>query len=116
MTYTYMTLVYLLRLSPDEEQKSQLEHNIQMALSKGDINLEDAIDIREIRNIKLANQLLKVKRKAKQDREEKMKMQAQAMQAQQQLQSQQMAAQASMQKTQAEAQAKMQLKASRGSI
>ena len=44
-----------------------LEQNIQMALSKGDINLEDAIDIREIRNLKLANQLLKVKRKAKQE-------------------------------------------------
>ena len=40
-----------------------LEQNIQMALSKGDINLEDAIDIREIKNLKLANQLLKVKRK-----------------------------------------------------
>lgn len=99
-----------IEVSPDEEQKSQLEQNIQIALSKGGINLEDAIDIREIRNIKLANQLLKVKRKAKQDREEKMKMQQQAIQAQQQLQSQQMAAQSAMQKTQAEAQAKMQLK------
>lgn len=99
-----------IEVSPDEEQKSMLEQNIQMALSKGDINLEDAIDIREIRNIKLANQLLKVKRKAKQEREEKMAMQQQAMQAQQQMQSQQLAAQTSMQKMQAEAQAKMQLK------
>ena len=99
-----------IEVSPDEEQKSMLEQNIQMALSKGDINLEDAIDIREIRNIKVANQLLKVKRKAKQDREEKMAMQQQAMQAQQQMQSQQLAAQTSMQKMQAEAQAKMQLK------
>ena len=99
-----------IEVSPDEEQKSMLEQNIQMALSKGDINLEDAIDIREIRNIKLGNQLLKVKRKAKQDREEKMAMQAQAIQAQQQMQSQQMAAQTSMQKMQAESQAKMQLK------
>ena len=46
-----------------------------MALSKQDINLEDAIDIREIKNIKLANQLLKVKRMQKQDREKKMMMQ-----------------------------------------
>jgi hypothetical protein len=99
-----------IEVSPDEEQKSMLEQNIQMALSKGDINLEDAIDIREIRNIKLANQLLKVKRKAKQEREEKMAAQAQQMQAQQQMQSQQLAAQTSMQKMQAEAQAKMQLK------
>ena len=99
-----------IEVSPDEEQKSMLEQNIQMALSKGDINLEDAIDIREIRNIKLANQLLKVKRKAKQEREEKMAMQKQAIQAQQQMQSQQLAAQTSMQKIQAESQAKMQLK------
>jgi hypothetical protein len=99
-----------IEVSPDEEQKAMLEQNIQVALSKGGIDLEDAIDIREIRNIKLANQLLKVKRKAKQEREEKMKMQAQAIQAQQQMQSQQMAAQASMQKLQAETQSTMQIK------
>jgi hypothetical protein len=99
-----------IEVSPDEEQKAQLEANIQMALSKGDINLEDAIDIREIKNIKLANQLLKVKRVKKQDRQEKMEMQKQAMMAQQQLQSQQMAAQTAMQKIQLESQAKMQLK------
>ena len=99
-----------IEVSPDEEQKAQLEQNIQMALSKNDINLEDAIDIREIKNIKLANQLLKLKRKAKQDREEKMAMQAQAMQAQVNAQSQQMAAQVAMQKQQAEIQGKMQLK------
>jgi hypothetical protein len=99
-----------IEISPDEEQKAQLEANIQMALSKGDINLEDAIDIREIKNLKLANQLLKVKRVKKQEREEKMAMQKQAMMAQQQMQSQQMAAQAAMQKIQLESQSKMQLK------
>jgi len=97
-------------VSPDEEQKAQLEANIQMALSKGDINLEDAIDIREIKNIKLANQLLKMKRIKTMDREDKMQMQKQAMVAQQQMQSQQLAAQVSMQKIQQEAQAKMQIK------
>jgi hypothetical protein len=66
-----------IEVSPDEEQRAQLEANIQMALSKGDINLEDAIDIRELKNIKLANQLLKVKRIAKQEREEQMAMQQQ---------------------------------------
>ena len=99
-----------IEVSPDEEQKAQLEANIQMALSKGDINLEDAIDIREIKNIKLANQLLKVKRVAKQEREEQMQMQQQAMQSQIQMQSQQMAAQTAMQKIEMETRAKMQVK------
>jgi hypothetical protein len=99
-----------LEIAPDEEQKAQLEANIQMALSKGDINLEDAIDIREIRNIKLANQLLKVKRMKTQERAEKMEMQKQAMMSEQQLQSQQIAAQTAMQKIQLEAQSKMQVK------
>lgn len=99
-----------IEVSPDEEQKAQLEANIQMALSKGDINLEDAIDIREIRNIKLANQLLKLKRVKLQEREEKMAMQKQAMIAQQQLQSQQLAAETAMQKLEMETRAKMQIK------
>ena len=99
-----------IEVTPDEEQKAQLEQNIQMALSKGDINLEDAIDIREIKNIKLANQFLKVKRVAKQDREERMQMQQQAVAAQQNLQAQQASQQASMQKMQMEIEGKMKLK------
>ena len=98
-----------IEVSPDEEQKAQLEQNVQMALSKGDINLEDAIDIRELKNIKLANQLLKLKRKQKQDREEQMAMQQQAMQSQINMQSQQMAAQVAAQKIQLESQSKMQI-------
>jgi hypothetical protein len=97
-------------ISPDEEEKAQLEQNIQIALSKGDINLEDAIDIREIKNLKLANQLLKLKRVKKEEKEQQRAMQAQAIQAQQQVQIQQMAAQTSMQKIQLETQSKMQLK------
>ncbi len=99
-----------IEVSPDEEQKAQLEANVQMALSRGDINLEDAIDIREIKNLKLANQLLKLKRTNKEQREEKMAMQKQAMIAEQQLRSQEMAAQVSMQKIQMETQSKIQIK------
>jgi hypothetical protein len=99
-----------IEISPDEEEKSQLEANIQMALSKGDINLEDAIDIREIRNLKLANQLLKLKRMKKQDREDKMEMQKQAMISQQQIKSQELSAQVAMQTIQSETQSKMQIK------
>jgi len=107
--YIYDFGVFI-ELSPDEEQKAMLEQNIQMALSKGDINLEDAIDIREIRNLKLANQLLKVKRLAKQERDEKMAMQKQAMTSQQQLKSQEMASQVAMQRIELETQSKMKVK------
>jgi hypothetical protein len=54
-----------IELAPDEEQKAMLENNIQQALAQQNINLEDAIDLRNVRNVKLANQLLKVKRKRK---------------------------------------------------
>jgi hypothetical protein len=99
-----------IELMPDEEQKAMLEQNIQMALSKENISLEDAIDIREISNIKMANQLLKVKRKAKQDREQQQQMQQQQMQAQMQMQAQQAQAELAMQTQQAETQSKMALK------
>lgn len=99
-----------IEISPDEEQRAQLEANVMMALSKGDINLEDAIDIRELKNLKLANQLLKMKRVKKQEREEKMMIQKQDMMAQQQIQSQEFAAQVAMQQLQLETQSKMQIK------
>ena len=99
-----------IEISPDEEQKAQLESNIQMALSKGDINLEDAIDIREIKNIKLANQLLKMKRIKKEEQQQQYEMQKQQMISEQQLTSQQMAAQTAMQKIQAEGEVKMRVK------
>ena len=99
-----------LEIAPDEEERAQLEANIQMALSKGDINLEDAIDIREIKNLKMANQLLKVKRVKLQEQKDKMAMMQQQMTAQQNMELQQMAAQSSLQKIQAESQAKMQIK------
>ena len=50
-------------LVPDEQEKEMLEANIQAALASGSINLEDAIDIRQINNLKLANQMIKLKRK-----------------------------------------------------
>ena len=54
-----------LELEPDEEEEAQLEQNIQVALQAQGIDLEDAIDLRQIKNLKLANQMLKIKRKAK---------------------------------------------------
>jgi hypothetical protein len=54
-----------LELEPDDEEVAKLEENIQVAIQKGGIDLEDAIDLRQIKNLKLANQMLKIKRKAK---------------------------------------------------
>jgi hypothetical protein len=54
-----------LELEPDDEEQAKLEENIQVALGGGGIDLEDAIDLRQIKNLKLANQMLKVKRKQK---------------------------------------------------
>jgi len=89
-----------LELAPDEEEKQMLENNIQVALAQKTIELEDAIDIRDIRNVKLANQLLKLRRKkkeasdqAKADRNIQMQAAANSRAAQQ-------AAQADMQKQQ----------------
>jgi len=69
-----------LELEPDEEEQAKLEQNIQIALQAGNIDLDDAIDLRQIKNIKLANQMLKIKRKRKQAKD--MEIQQSNMQAQ----------------------------------
>jgi hypothetical protein len=99
-----------IEMAPDEEEKAMLEQNIQMALSKENISLEDAIDIREINNLKMANQLLKLKRRQKQEAEQAQAQQSQQMQAQMQMQAQQAQAQLDAQKIQMETQSKMQIK------
>ena len=90
-----------LELMPDEEEKAILENNIQMALQQKNIELEDAIDIREIKSIKLANQLLKIRRKKKLDRDQAIQQQNMQQQAQLNQQSAQVAAEADVQKNQA---------------
>jgi hypothetical protein len=98
-----------LELTPDEEQQAVLENNIQMALQQKNIELEDAIDLREIRNIKLANQLLKIRRKKKMAKDQAMQQQNMQQQAQLNQQSAQAAAQADVQKNQSITQGKVQL-------
>ena len=105
-----------LELMPDAEESAMLENNIQTALQQGSIDLSDAIDIREVKNIKLANQLLKVKQKKRQERlqaEQQANIQAQA---QANAQAQQVAAQAEVQKDQAMFQTKAQLEQLKASI
>jgi hypothetical protein len=98
-----------LQVAPDEEQKAMLEQNIQMALQRDQIGLEDAIDIREVRNLKMANEMLKLKRKKKQEQDVARENQKMQQQSQVNMQSQQAAAQSAMQKVQAETQAKLQI-------
>ena len=98
-----------IELAPDEEEKQMLENNIQVALSKDQIYLEDAIDIREIKNLKLANQLLKVRRKKKQQTDQQMQQQNIKAQADANAQAQQAAAQSEIQKQQAITEQKLQL-------
>ena len=105
-----------LELTPDDEEKQLLENNVQQALSAGLIDLSDAIDIREVKNLKLANQLLKVRQKKRQERlqqEQQANIQAQA---QANAQAQQVAAQAEVQKDQALFQTKSQLEQLKGQI
>ena len=87
-----------IELMPDEEEKSLLENNIQVALAQQTINLEDAIDIREIRTLKLANQLLKLRRYKKEERDQEIQQANIEAQAQANAQGQQAAAQMEMQK------------------
>ena len=106
----------VLELSPDDEEKGMLENNIQTALSAGLIDLSDAIDIREVKNLKLANQLLKLRRKQKQLRDQEMQQQNIQAQAQANAQAQQVAAQAEIQKEQALFQTKAQLEQMKAQI
>jgi len=90
-----------LELTPDDEEKAMLENNIQMAMQQQNIELEDAIDLRMINNIKLANQLLKLRRKKKQEKDQALQERNMQMQSQMNQQAAQAAAQSEVQKNQA---------------
>ena len=98
-----------LELEPDEEQKAQLEQNIQIALKQNSINLEDVIEIRSIRNLKLANQYLKLKRKQKQAIDQKASQDNMKAQAQANAESSERASMAELQKQQGLAQTTLQV-------
>ena len=98
-----------IELQPDEEEKAILENNIQMALQQQSIELEDAIDLREIRNIKLANQLLKIRRQKKQQRDRQLQLENIQAQTQSNTQAAQAAAQIEVQKNQALTQSEVQV-------
>jgi len=98
-----------IELMPDEEEKAVLENNIQMALQQQLIELSDAIDLREIKNVKLANQLLKIRRDQKQKKDQAIQQQNIQAQSEANIQAQQAAAQMEVQKQQALSQSQAQL-------
>jgi hypothetical protein len=105
-----------IELAPDEEEKQLLENNIQVAIAQNNIDLDDAIDIRQIKNVKLANQLLKFRRKKKQEKDQQIAQQNIQAQAQANAQAQQVAAQAEVQKQQALTQSKIQLEQAKSQL
>ena len=90
-----------LELEPDDEEKAELQQNIQIALQTKEIDIEDSIDIKQIRNLKLANEMLKLKRKKKKEREQALVQQNIQAQAQANGKASEQAAMAEVQKQQA---------------
>ena len=98
-----------LQLAPDEEEKQILENNIQMAIQQQQIELEDAIDVREVKNLKLANQLLKLRRRKKIQTDRQIQLENIQAQTQSNTQAAQAAAELDMRKEQMSTQSKAQL-------
>ena len=96
----------LIEFAPDEEERQILENNIQVALANNLIDLDDAIDVREVRNLKTANRVLKLAKKKKFEREQEAQQANIQAQAQANQQNQQMAAQMEIEKAQQAEQAK----------
>ena len=105
-----------LELAPDEEEKQLLENNVQTALSQQTIDLEDVIDLREIKNIKLANQLLKIRRKKKMQKDQQMQQENMKAQSEANVQQTQAAAQAEMQKATAMVDNEIKVETQKGEI
>jgi hypothetical protein len=98
-----------LNLEPDDEEKAMIEQNIQMALQQNQIYLEDAIDIREIKNISLANQVLKYRRIKKQKQDQVAQEAQIAAQAEANMKQSEQAAMNEVQKNDAMTQSKVQI-------
>ena len=105
-----------LELAPDEEEKQLLENNIQASITQGGIDLEDAIDLRNVRNVKLANQMLKVIRKKKAEEKHKQELEMTEAQGKSQAEASKAAAEAETQKAQAAHQLNVELEQTKGQI
>ena len=105
-----------IELAPDEEEKQILENNIQASISQGGIDLEDAIDLRSVRNVKLANQMLKIVRKKKAEQKAQEEKELAKTQGEANAQAAQAAAQAETQKAQDLHQLQIQLEQAKSNL
>ena len=105
-----------IELMPDEEERQMLENNIQMALQQKMIELADAIDLREIKNVKLANQLLKIRRDKKIEKDQQLQERNMQMQSQTNQQAAQAKSQAEMQANQQKVQGDIQLEQTKAEL
>ena len=105
-----------LELAPDDEEKQLLENNIQTSIQQGSIDLEDAIDLRNIRNVKLANQMLKITRKKKAELKQKQELEMTEAQGKSQAEASKAAAEAETQKAQAAHQLNIELEQMKGQM
>lgn len=98
-----------IEIEPDEEERQMLEQNIQQSIQSGKIDLDDAIDVRSVKNHTLANSLLKIRKKRKQKEDMEMQQQATKMQTDSNIQSSQAASQARLQEEQMKNQMESQM-------
>ena len=94
----------------NDRDRQYLEQNIQISLSQKEIDLEDAIAIRNIKDVDQAERLLIIRRKKRIAQQQQMAQQNIQMQSQSNAQAAQAAAQAEVQKEQQLAQLDMQKK------
>ena len=105
-----------IELMPDEEEKQMLENNIQVAIAQQLIDLEDAIDLREIKNIKLANQLLKIRRKKKKEEDQRVQQENIKAQSNANIEAQNAAAMMEVKKNEAVTMSQMQLEEAKANL
>ena len=91
-----------------DDDRIFLEQNVQATLAQKEIDLEDAMAIRQVKDIDQAQRLLAVKRKKRMQMLQRQQQQNMQAQAQANAQASQVAAQSEMQKMQVEAQVEVQ--------
>jgi hypothetical protein len=103
-----------IEMGMDEEERLRLDNALLEAIKVGDITTEDRIDILEAENLKLANVVLKVRKKKLAEQRQNAEMQKEAINAQRILQQQELATQNVVIKANAESKSKIAIEKAKG--